>query len=53
MQSVFHVAEATFHHKIIYTMDQLHDNLNKNYGLDIIEIKGNQFFDIDNILEVL
>ena len=32
-------------------MDQLHDNLNQNYGVDAIEIKGDQFFDIDNILD--
>ena len=32
-------------------MDQLHDNLNRNYGVDAIEIKGDQFFDIDNILD--
>ena len=32
-------------------MNQLHNNLNKNYGISAIEIKGNNFFDIDNILD--
>ena len=32
-------------------MAQLYNNLNNNYGVSAIEIKGNQFFDIDNILD--
>ena len=40
-----------FHHKNIYTMAQWYNNLNENYGVLAIEIKGNQFFDRDNILD--
>ena len=32
-------------------MDQLHDNLNNDYGVGAIEIKGGQLFDIYNILD--
>ena len=49
---MFMLLKQHFHYKNLYTMGHLHTNLNKNDGVKAILITGEQFFDLDKILDI-
>ena len=48
---MFMLLKQHFHHKNVYTMDQLHRNLNENDDVNAVEIKSNKFFNLDELLD--
>ena len=49
---MFMLLKQNFHKRNIYTRKQLHDNFNHNVGVQAICCNGNNFYDLDSILDI-